>query len=254
MISKIKTVLWIIKNPQYIPHVVQILKRKKNNFLGNSVIDATAWCKANCMSQEEALQKLVYISKPTNFGNLYSTEINEARKVAENCPVKMGGEGAISFIYHLIKDSNAKKILETGVAYGWSGLAILLAIKDKEGGHLISNDMPYINMGNEDYVGCIIPDQLKSKWELQRLPDIKGIPLALKKLNNSIDFCHYDSDKSYTGRIWASPLLWNALKEGCFFVSDDINDNLAFQHFCGSVHRTPVIIEHLGKYVGVIVK
>ncbi len=66
-------------------------------------------------------------------------------------------------------------------------------------------------MGNDDYVGCVIPENLKSKWELQRLPDVKGIPLALKKFDNTIDFCHYDSDKSYTGRMWASPLLWNAL-------------------------------------------
>jgi hypothetical protein len=56
------------------------------------------------------------------------------------------------------------------------------------------------------------------------------------------------------GRMWASPLLWNALKDGGFFVSDDINDNLAFKDFCESVDRKPVIVEHLGKYVGVIVK
>jgi hypothetical protein len=130
----------------------------------------------------------------------------------------------------------------------------LLAIKEHKDAVLISNDMPYINMGNEDYVGCIIPEKLRSKWELQRLPDVKGILLALKKLNNSIDFCHYDSDKSYTGRMWASPLLWNALIEGGFFVADDINDNLAFRHFSESINRTPVIIEHLGKYVGVIIK
>lgn len=254
MKGKLQTAAWFLKNPQYIPHVFQILKRKRKSFLGNSVIDATAWCRSNCISQKEALEKLVHISKATNLEDLYSVEINEARKVAENCPVKMGGEGAFSFIYHLLKNTNAKKILETGVAYGWSGLAILLAIKDKEGSHLVSNDMPYINMGNEDYVGCIIPDQLRYKWELQRLPDIKGVPLAIKKFNYSIDFCHYDSDKSYSGRMWASPLLWKALNKGGFFVADDINDNLAFQHFCGSVHRTPVIIEHLGKFVGVIVK
>ncbi|MEO8822849.1 MAG: class I SAM-dependent methyltransferase [Ginsengibacter sp.] len=254
MTGKIRTATWFIKNPQYIPHIFQILKRKRNSFLGNSGVNATAWCQAQCISQEEALKILVLDSKPTNLKDLYPGEINKARQIVENCPVKMGGEGAISFIYHLVKNSGAKKILETGVAYGWSSLAILLAIKEKEGSHLISNDMPYINMGNEDYVGCIIPAQLKAKWQLQRLPDIKGIPLALKKFNHSIDLCHYDSDKSYTGRMWASPLLWNSLKDGGFFVSDDINDNLAFQHFCQSVHRTPVIIEHLGKYVGVIVK
>lgn len=59
--------------------------------------------------------------------------------------------------------------------------------------------MPYVGMNNDDFVGCIIPENLKPQWELQRQPDIKGIPLALKKFNNIIDICHYDSDKSYTG-------------------------------------------------------
>jgi hypothetical protein len=251
---KIKTASWFLKNPQYIPQVFQILKRKRNRAFENSGMEASRWCKENCVSEEDALQILLGISKPTNLQNLYFDEIRKARLEAENCPVKMGGEGAINFIYQLVKNSNAKHNLETGVAYGWSSLAILLAIKQRENALLISNDMPYINMGNDDYVGCVVPEDLKSKWQLQRLPDIKGIPLALRKFNNSIDFCHYDSDKSYTGRMWASPLLWNALNKCSFFVVDDINDNLAFKHFCESVDRTPLIIEHAGKYVGVIVK
>tara|TARA_B100000768_G_scaffold164883_1_gene167109 strand:- start:2541 stop:2861 length:321 start_codon:yes stop_codon:yes gene_type:complete len=77
---------------------------------------------------------------------------------------------------------------------------------------------------------------------------------ALKKLNHNIDICHYDSDKGYTGRKWSSPILWSSLKNGGLFVSDDINDNLAFKHFCQSVSRKPIIIEHQGKYVGIIQK
>ncbi len=254
MPGKIKTASWFIKNPKYIPQIFQVLKRKNNSAFENSTTEATNWCKEKSISQQEALQKLANTSEPTNLADLYFDEISQAKEIAENCPVKMGGEGAINFIYDLVKNSKAKDILETGVAYGWSSLAILLAINQRENAVLISNDMPYINMGNDDYVGCVIPENLKSKWQLQRLPDIKGIPLALRKFNNSIDFCHYDSDKSYTGRMWASPLLWNALNKGGFFVADDINDNLAFKHFCESVDRTPLIIEHAAKYVGVIVK
>ena len=254
MLKQIKTASWFIKNPQYIPQIFQILKRKSNSELENSGREAAGWCRENCVDQQEALQRLVNTVKPATLADCYPLEIGQAQKIAGNCPVKMGGEGAITFIYHLVKSSGAKKIIETGVAYGWSSLAILLAIKDQEGAMLISNDMPYIKMNNDDYVGCIVPAQLKTRWELQRLPDVKGIPVALRKLENSIDFCHYDSDKSYTGRMWASPVLWNALKKGGLFVADDINDNLAFRHFSEAVHRTPVIIEHQGKYVGVLLK
>lgn len=252
--SKLKTVFWFLKKPRYIPQIFQVLKRKKNIAFENSSEEAAAWCKANCVSQHEALKELLKIDLSEELIDLFPYEIKEANRVAAATPVKMGGAGAATFIYYLVKNSGAQKIIETGVAYGWSSLSILLAIKDAKNARLISNDMPYISMDNDDYVGCVIPENLKDKWELQRLPDVKGIPLALKKFGNSIDFCHYDSDKSYTGRMWATPLLWAALNKNCFFVSDDINDNLAFKHFCESVNRTPVIIEHTGKYVGVVVK
>lgn len=252
--SKLTTAFWFIKNPKYIPQVFQVLKRKRNKGLENTGEEATYWCKENCIGQHEALRKLIDMNPSKELVDLFPDEIKEAENIAVISPVKMGGRGATTFIYYLVKESNAQKIIETGVAYGWSSLSILLAIKDSKEARLISNDMPYVSMNNEDYVGCIIPQNLKNKWELQRLPDVKGIPLALKKLNNTIDFCHYDSDKSYTGRMWATPLLWNALNKNGFLVADDINDNLAFKHFCESVNRTPVIIEYLEKYVGVIVK
>ena len=248
--NKIDSVIWFLKNPQYIPQIFQILKRKKNAHLEDSREESNNWCKENCLSQEEALIGLFGKKTFNTLVFLYSEEIKKAQNIVADCPVNMGGEGAISFLYHIVNEVNPKTILETGVAYGWSSLAI----KDFDNALLISNDMPYIKMNNEDYVGCVVPDNLKSKWQLQRLPDIKGIPLALKKFNNSIDLCHYDSDKSYTGRMWSSPILWKALKVGGLFISDDINDNLAFKHFCKSVDRKPIIIEHLGKYVGVVFK
>jgi len=254
MLNKIKTLMWFLKKPQYIPQIFQVLKRKKNDYLENTQDEATEWCKQNSINQEDALNKLIGNNTFKKLDELYPNEIKTAKDIAFNCPVKMGGEGAVSFLYHLVKESKSKTIIETGVAYGWSSLAILLAIKDVNNALLISNDMPYIKMDNDDYVGCVIPENLKSKWDLQRQPDIKGIPLALKKFNNNIDLCHYDSDKSYTGRMWSAPILWDALKTGGFFISDDINDNIAFKHFCENVDRTPIIIEHLGKYVGVIVK
>lgn len=254
MINKLQTILWFLKKPQYIPQIVQVLKRKKNATYENTRDEATKWCKENSISQQEALKFLIGKGTFTEFKELFPEIFAFAHQQVANCPVEMGGEGAISFLYHLVRANHSEKIIETGVAYGWSSLAILLAIQNQHDAKLISNDMPYIKMNNDDFVGCVIPENLKAKWELQRLPDVKGIPLALKKLNHEIDLCHYDSDKSYTGRMWASPLLWSALKTGGFFVSDDINDNIAFKHFCEHVNRKPVIIEHFGKYVGIIIK
>ena len=91
--------------------------------------------------------------------------------------------------------------------------------------------MPYPKMDNEDYVGIVIPSFLKEYWHLIRKPDRKGIISGLKMFDQPIDLCHYDSDKSYYGRSYAYPLLWNSLKEGGIFISDDIQDNFAFKDF-----------------------
>mgnify|MGYP000232089255 CR=1 FL=1 len=69
-----------------------------------------------------------------------------------------------------------------------------------------------------------------------------------------IDLCHYDSDKSYEGRMWAYPKLWEKLKSGGFFVSDDISDNIAFKEFSEKLNLIPTVIKVRNQYVGVLVK
>ena len=44
------------------------------------------------------------------------------------------------------------RLLETGVALGWSSLAILLALESVGHGELVSIDMPYPGMNNDAYV------------------------------------------------------------------------------------------------------
>ena len=254
MKERLKTILWFIKKPQYIAQIKQVKKRKRNEQNENTFQESTEWCKDNVISKEEALLKLGIDIDFQELTEIFPTEIKYAKEKMNDCPVKMGGEGAISFLYQITKAIKANKIIETGVAYGWSSLAILLAIKDNKEAKPISNDMPYIKMDNDDYVGCVIPKELKQGWILQRLPDVKGIPKAIKTFNQKIDLCHYDSDKSYTGRMFAYPLLWNALKKDGVFVSDDIQDNIAFIEFCEQVNKDPIVIEHLGKYVGIIIK
>lgn len=254
IVEKLKTAAWFVKRPEFLPQVFQVLKRKRNTKLENSTEASTAWCKEKAVNVSEALKLLHSYDGFQELSEYFPDILDRAQLAQSKCPVKMGGQGAISFLYQLCKANKVKTVVESGVAYGWSSLAILLAIKDTDGATLISNDMPYIKMDNDDFVGCVVPGSLRSKWELQRMPDVTGLPMAFKKLNRSIDLFHYDSDKSYTGRMWASPIIWNHLREGGLFVSDDINDNLAFKHFSETVGREAVIIEHLGKYVGVIRK
>jgi len=70
--------------------------------------------------------------------------------------------------------------------------------------------------------------------------------------------CHYDSDKSYEGKIWALPRLWKRIKSGGVLICDDANDNLAFRDFCNEQTIEPIIAKtfdsQVVKYVGIAVK
>ena len=176
--------------------------------------------------------------------------------VARTVPVMMGGPGNLDLLYHLALQEGVENVVETGVAFGWSSLAILLGLGSE--GQLFSTDMPYVRRGNEDYVGCVVPEDLRGAWTLIRLADHQALPRALDDLG-TIDLCHYDSDKTYVGRMWAYGLLWEALEPGGFFVSDDIGDNDAFRVFAESVAAEPIVVEPgrydtSTKYVGVLRK
>ena len=71
---------------------------------------------------------------------------------------------------------------------------------------------------------------------------------------HGIDIAHYDSDKSYQGREFAYPIIWNALKPGGLFISDDIQDNMAFAHFVEESGLRYGVTETGGKYVGIALK
>ncbi len=118
---------------------------------------------------------------------------------------------------------------------------------------LVSTDMPYAKMGNEDFVGIVVPLELKKHWRLIREADISGLPKAFKNIQY-LDVVHYDSDKSYLGRMTTYPKLYKKLRSGGIFISDDIQDNLAFKHFCEKMDVKPIIISFQNQFVGVFTK
>jgi hypothetical protein len=79
----------------------------------------------------------------------------EANELARRSSVQMGGAGDIDLIYAAVILSGSTRAVETGVAYGWSSLAILAALENLGKGRLISVDMPYPKIGNEEFVGIV---------------------------------------------------------------------------------------------------
>ena len=153
----------------------------------------------------------------------------------------------------MCENLGAVKVLETGVAYGWSSAAILSSVS-KRSGKLISVDMPMVRQTDYHLIGAAVHEDLKGNWELLREPDKHGLNKAIKKHNYSYDLAHYDSDKSYYGRKWSQPLIWKYLRKGGVFISDDIEDNSAFREFVVPNNLDFSVLKFEGKYVGVIRK
>ncbi|MFC1574679.1 class I SAM-dependent methyltransferase [Gemmatimonadota bacterium] len=184
----------------------------------------------------------------------YPEVFSEADSIARECPVEMGGPGNVDLLYWLAEHREVREAVETGVAFGWSSLALLLSMQHRASARLYSSDMPYPERENDAYVGCVVPAHLRTFWQVLRYADRDAIPRALRDLGGTIDLCHYDSDKSYEGRMWAYPLLWRALRPGGFFISDDISDNVAFRDFAAALDLESHVVETDGKYVGLLVK
>jgi predicted O-methyltransferase YrrM len=170
----------------------------------------------------------------------------------------MGGGGEFELIFNLVLASKAQKIVETGVAYGWSSFGILAALNSKQSGHLWSTNLPYPGMNCEEWVGCVVPPEWKSFWTLLSGKDDEVLPSVLEKAG-SLDCVFYDSAKSYAARRRSYPSLWSALRVGGIFFSDDICDNMGFFHFAKCVGEKSIVVRHeqstgKTKYAGVLIK
>jgi predicted O-methyltransferase YrrM len=252
----LKKACWAIKRPYLYSHVLRQLVGKiagKPNDTHAKRAEAEQWCKQLAQETPSALRLLLAKDTFVDIHDAYGETLRHASHRESACPVRMGGPGNLNLLYHCAESLGATRVIETGVAYGWSSLALLLSLAHRDGAKLVSVDMPYPMLDNDTYVGFVVPETLRSRWNLIRRPDRVGIPSGLKELGQ-IDLCHYDSDKSYDGRMWAYPILWAALRPGGIFISDDISDNLAFRDFCVSRGLSPTIISFDSKYAGVLRK
>lgn len=256
IISKLKTLIWMSKNYKYWSYALELIKRDIK-FWDKKDLENTQnikWCEEHAVNIEEALIYLKLIDSKYKLEEIEASLIREGKEKIKNLNITMGGEGDIKLLYNLVLISKAKIVVETGVAFGWSSLAILAAQEKLDSTILVSIDMPYPKANTENFVGLVIHERFKKNWHLIREPDINGIKKALKLSGEKIDLCHYDSDKSYRGRQYGYNLLWNALKDKGIFISDDIEDNSFFKDFVMEKNSKFAIIKSKNKFVGISIK
>jgi predicted O-methyltransferase YrrM len=254
--SKIQSALFYLARPTYWAHLRQ---RAIKPFLPDldsraHRAQATRWADMRALPLADALAELGMIAAPgAPLPAISPALLKTAWENAGRSGCRMGGPGYIELIFAAATLARARCAVETGVAYGWSSLALLAAMRER-GGHLVSVDRPYPAAGNEAFVGIVVPDDYRANWRIVREPDRHGIRKALGSFPGGIDIAHYDSDKSYRGRLYGYAKLWNALRPGGVFISDDIQDNMAFAAFVQARSIAYSVAETHGKYAGIAIK
>jgi len=258
LIKKINFLLWFAFRFRMWPHAIHMILRKLKPDFDSMTCKAEAakWAEHNAVSLNEVLQRLHLRSDDAPVPMLHDEDLEAAAKRVADSGIEMGGAAAIDLLYSVVFLSQSTSIIETGVAFGWSSTAILCAQRDAElhAGRLVSVDMPYPRARKEAYVGLTVPEELKQNWTLITKPDRNGIKTALSYFKGSLDLVHYDSDKSWYGRAYGYPLLWDALRPGGIFITDDIQDNLYFKYFVENKNLNFCVMESSGKFVGIIKK
>lgn len=179
----------------------------------------------------------------------------DARAILSGIPFDLGGGGNFPLIYFLTRKYKPAVVVETGVAAGWSSISILRAFKKNKAGQLYSSDFPYIRLENpEQYIGIVTKNEPnKDSWDLDMRGDDTALPAIMEKLGEKkIDFFHYDSDKSYSGRTSAYDIVQSNLSSQGIVIFDDIQDNSHFRDFVTKSGIDFVVLEFEGKYVGLI--
>ena len=259
--TKLEVALFLLARPSY---YADFWRRVRLNIgqsllppaLGRSEDVATRW--ADTIAVDADRVDFLAQAGPRSLAADFPAEIAAAQDMEERFPTQKGWGGSAELIYAICEAIQARTVVETGVAQGFSTLAMLLSVTKRDG-HVYSVDMPAVALKDANEVGIVVPQHLRSSWSLFPYPDSVGLGKVLSRVAQ-IDFCHYDSDKSYEGRCIAYPLLWRRLRPGGLFMSDDIADNTAFRDFSEELGLPPIVLKSAGagtsndRYVGLLRK
>ena len=230
-----------------------IVKKIFKRFEKNTSEEAKKWAEEN---NNQSIDEF-FCSIDTPLYEQVKIEIKLIQEFAQNklskLDISLGGGGNYILLYFLIRKFKLLNIVETGVAAGWTSLAILRAIRKNGKGFLYSSDFPYFRLKNpEKYIGYLAKnDGNEDNWFL----DIRGDEVALSEivrlLDNNIDLFHYDSDKSYSGRVNALKILNSKIDSNTIIIFDDIQNNLHFKDFVEKNKKDFRVYEFEGKYIGI---
>jgi hypothetical protein len=153
--------------------------------------------------------------------------------------------------YALCRALRPETVLETGVAWGVSSSFITKALAVNGHGELHSVDRPPTRPRVDDYVGALVPDELRSRWTLHRGTSRRVLPGLLPRLDGLSLFIH-DSDHTYRNVTWELRTVTPRLVRPAVLLVDDTAGSRAFEHWVEREQPdVSAVVEH--EMVGVAV-
>jgi predicted O-methyltransferase YrrM len=158
--------------------------------------------------------------------------------------------------YLVVRMIQPTKIVETGVCYGVTSSYLLAALNKNNYGHLYSIDLPPLGSNGDDYVGWLVPNELKDRWTLRRGSSDRLLAPIVQELG-TLDLFIHDSLHTFKNMKQEFGTTWPALNSRGIVISDDIEGNNAFLQMVKSHQpEISVILKEKSKdsLVGVAVK
>lgn len=160
--------------------------------------------------EHEVQHKMIHLREIAPFTTMHH---------ADFCLAKM--------IYALCRLLKPEIVVETGVAYGVTTAFILQAMESNQTGRLISIDLPPLGKNSDAFVGFLVPDRLRARWQLYRGTSKRLLPVLLPQLGMINLFVH-DSLHTYWNIRRELNLIAPYLSRPSAVVVDDADDNRAF--------------------------
>jgi len=145
-----------------------------------------------------------------------------------------GDMGLLRAIWWIVSHLKPTRVVETGVAHGFTSRFILEALQRNGSGRLSSIDRPPLDPATRQRVGIAVPGELRQRWDLIAGSSQRRLPGLLDRLG-TIDLFVHDSLHTERNVCFELAHAWAALRPGGFLVVDDIDSNAGFASFIGKI-------------------
>jgi predicted O-methyltransferase YrrM len=143
-------------------------------------------------------------------------------------PLFHNGDLALARLcYMLVRVTRPSTVVETGVCYGVTSAFLLQALRVNGAGCLHSIDLPPLAKTGDEFVGRLVPEDLRPGWRLHRGRSVELLPNLVRELRQ-IDLFLHDSLHTYRNMRQEFEIVTPFLAPQAILVADDVQGNSAF--------------------------